>query len=114
MVFKNEINNTGNGQGTKGGSGNSGSGSTVTGIDETIKSDFTLIQNAEELVLSNPDGLQGEIRIYDIAGRLIWTKTGVASSTSQTVSWSSFTAGTYFITITQNEQRLFITPVVKP
>ncbi len=114
LVFKNEINNTGNGQGTKGGSGNSGSGSTVTGIDETIKSDFTLIQNAEELVLSNPDGLQGEIRIYDIAGRLIWTKTGVASSTSQTVSWSSFTAGTYFITITQNEQRLFITPVVKP
>ena len=101
------------GQNDGSGAGNPDSTFT-TGIEDQIKSDFLLTQNHNELVISNPNGLQGEIRIFDISGRLIWTKTGVEASTSQTVSWSSFTAGTYFITITQNEERLFITPVVKP
>ena len=103
--------NGGNGQGTKDGSGNTDV--TVTGINEKIKSDYSLIQNENELIINNPNGLEGSVYLYDITGRQIWSKAEVANTTSQSIDWSAFKPGTYFISISNESRLIFRKLVVK-
>ncbi|UTW67274.1 T9SS type A sorting domain-containing protein [bacterium SCSIO 12643] len=106
LVFKNEIQQSGGGAGSKG-------GGTVTSIEDTKVVKFKLVQNSESLTISHPDGINGDIMVIDITGKILFHDSNVFNKNSISISWSDFSSGAYFITIQNNEQRVFFKQVVK-
>jgi hypothetical protein len=114
LVFKSEITSAGNGSSPKGDLAGADTTTTVTGINETIKSNFTFIQNENEIVISNQEGINGSILIFDVTGKLIWEKENVKNQVSQTINIGTIPGGTYFITILSNGEKVFTYNWVKP
>lgn len=77
------------------------------GIEEIQKSDFLLYQNNanKNLNISNP--LQKELKtcnVYDILGKLIFSKTTLGSNTNYSFSTSNLSDGIYIVKLETNEK----------
>ncbi len=81
--------------------------STLNVIDNIIK-DFYVTQNndSQKLTISNPKtvGLR-DINVYDISGKLIFTKTNLGSDTEYSFTTSAWSDGVYIVNLTtENNQ----------
>ena len=77
------------------------------GVEENEKSDFLVYQNnaLKSLSISNP--LQKELKtcsVYDILGKLVFTKTVLGSNTNYTFSTSNLSDGIYIVKIDTKEK----------
>lgn len=106
LIFKNEIQQSGGGSGSKG-------GGTVTSVEDAKVAKFKLIQNLESLTISHPDGISGDVMIIDITGKILFHKAHVLNKNSIRIPWSNFSSGAYFVTIQNNEDRVFFKQIVK-
>jgi hypothetical protein len=106
LVFKYQMQQTGGGSGTKG-SGN------VTSVNESIDPDFSLTQNSEYLSISHPNGLDGNLTIIDISGKILFQKQNLQGTNNLNIYWNNFSSGSYFITIRNDEHRIFFKQIIK-
>jgi hypothetical protein len=106
LVFKYQMQQTGGGSGTKG-SGN------VTSVNESIDSDFNLNQTPEYLSISHPNGLNGNLTIIDISGKILFQKQNLQGTNNLNIYWNNFSSGSYFITLQNGEQRTFFKQIIK-
>ena len=112
LVFKNEIQITGGGSGSKGGSGNPDS--TVTSITTSNpKSLFVLATTPNGYVLSNQDGFTGDILILDLTGKTVWTKTNLDKTNSITISLKGISSGMYILELRNNSERIYQNKILK-
>jgi len=75
-----------------------GSKEGVTSIDE-VTNHFSLVSIENGIILSSTEGLQGEIKVYDVSGRVIHSENIVSSITQKTIYLTNST-GLYIVTIT--------------
>jgi hypothetical protein len=106
LVFKYQLQQTGGGSGTKG-SGN------VTSIDENIDPDFNLTQSPEYLSISHPNGLNGNLTVIDITGKILFQKQNLQGTNNLNIYWNNFSSGSYFITIQNGDQITFFRQVIR-
>jgi hypothetical protein len=106
LVFKYQLQQTGGGSGTKG-SGN------VTSVDESIDPNFSLTQSPEYLSISHPNGLNGNLTVIDITGKILFQKQNLQGTNNLNIYWNNFSSGSYFITIQNGNQRTFFRQVIR-
>ncbi|UTW67273.1 T9SS type A sorting domain-containing protein [bacterium SCSIO 12643] len=106
LVFKYKMQQSGGGSGSKG-------GGTVTSVEKNIDPDFKVLQDQNTITISHPNGINGDVTIIDITGKVLFQKQNVKSNNLQ-IQWHNFAAGSYFISIQNNNQRSFFKQIIKP
>jgi hypothetical protein len=105
---------------TNGGSSNGnlglGSGSTsngqTTSVTNVEANQFTVSQNENEILLQNDNGIIGNIKLIDVTGRIVWSKNQV-NANKISIPWNSQSTGVYFISVENNNNRLFFQQIVQ-
>jgi hypothetical protein len=88
--------------------------SPITGIDDLNESPYKLTQNKESFIISNENGINGDLYLYDITGRMVYQKQNIHNTTSVHIDWSHVHSGSYIISIIHNEKRAFAQQIIKP
>ena len=114
LVFKLEFTSAGNGSSPKGDIAGVDTTTTVTGIRENKNANYLVIQNENEIVISNQNGINGAIKIFDVTGKLVWEKENLKNQVSQIINLNSIAGGSYFITILSNGEKVFTKHWVRP
>jgi hypothetical protein len=83
------------------------------GIDENVNNGFTLIQNKNEITITNEDGFQGNIQIIDITGKTVWSSNQSSSTTSLNIDISNLQTGIFILRITNNKQNIYHHKILK-
>ena len=105
LVFKYQMQQSGGGSGSKG-------GGTVTSVQDNIDPDFKVVQDQNFITISHPNGINGDVTIIDLTGKVLFQRQNVQNSNLQ-IQWNNFAAGSYFINIQNNDQRSFFKQIVK-
>ena len=105
LVFKNEIQQSGGGSGSKG-------AGTVTSIEDSKTTEFKLIQNSEFLTITHPNGINGDVILIDLTGKILFQKQNTLNNNLE-IQWKNFAAGYYFIQVRNNDQQLFFKQIIK-
>ncbi len=116
LVFMNKLTTNSGGASSKGLGKPSAKDSTgvVNSMFESISNqEFIITQTTNEITIQNAAGFSGAIQLFDISGKLIWNMESV-QTTSQSITWNSFAAGSYFISVNNGEHTLFRKHVIKP
>ena len=106
LLFKYEVQQSGGGSGSKG-------GGTITSIEDNSDPEFKMKQNPEFITIYNPNGINGIIIITDVSGRVLYKSVSLTQQNSVQINWSSFSNGTYFISVQNNNQRLYLSQTIK-
>ena len=114
LVFINTIENAGTGSSPKGDLAGADTSTTVTGISENKNANYLVIQNENEIVISNQNGINGAIKIFDVTGKLVWEKENLKNQVAETINLNSIAGGSYFITILSNGEKVFTKHWVRP
>jgi len=105
LVFKYQMQQSGGGTGSK-------DGGKVTSVEDNIDPDFKVIQDQNFVTISHPNGINGDVTIIDLTGKVLFQRQNVQNSNLQ-IQWNNFAAGSYFINIQNNDQRSFFKQIVK-
>ncbi len=81
--------------------------------EEEEEHTYTFIQNETHLTITNENGIQGDIKVLDALGKVVWMKQNRHESTSQSIAWSGFASGVYHILITRDNETILVKKVVK-
>ena len=85
----------------------------VTSVPNYNNSEFKLIQTTDGVSIYNEDGISGTIKVLDVTGKIIYTKTNMTNSASIEVSLPNVASGVYFIELINNNQRIFSSKFMK-
>jgi hypothetical protein len=112
LVFKNEISLANGGKGDKG-NPNTGD-TTVTDINQLHTNDlFHLQKYSTGYTLSHPNGINGDIQIMDVTGKVVWTQTNINGNSSVFINLNNMSTGIYFLNVVNNNNRLYYSKIIK-
>tara|TARA_R110002050_G_scaffold97893_3_gene203434 strand:+ start:18618 stop:27962 length:9345 start_codon:yes stop_codon:yes gene_type:complete len=114
LIFEHNISKDNGGNGTKGGTGNGDTATTVTGIDDSfIQDQFRLATTPNGYVLSRNEGITGDIVIVDVTGKVIWSKTNINNDLQIMIDLSHVSAGMYILELRNDNERIYQNKIMK-
>tara|TARA_R110002050_G_scaffold97893_3_gene203431 strand:- start:5411 stop:8482 length:3072 start_codon:yes stop_codon:yes gene_type:complete len=90
-----------------------GQTSLATSIDEMNLSTMRVIQNESELIVSNEKGFSGFVKVVDITGKVIWSKSQNTEVNALTIDISNWNNGVYILHVTNQENQVYRTKFMK-
>jgi len=112
LIFKNEIGSTGGGNSDKGNPNNGDTTVTsITNIDPTA--DYNLQREYNSYILSHPNGINGDIKVLDVTGKVIWTRTNITGDSTVRINLESISLGVYFINVVSNKEVKYHSKIIK-
>lgn len=88
-------------------------GDISTGVEDLENQDFVVRTIENGFTLINENGINGNIEVYDVAGKVIWNKENVNGSTQVDINISTESTGVYFIRVMNNENISFVIKAIK-
>ena len=85
----------------------------VTGVEDQLESAYTLAYSEQGYSLKNENGINGDIKVMDVTGKTVWTKSVNNSSTSVLINLNQNTTGIYFIEVINNNERIYGNKILK-
>jgi hypothetical protein len=104
LIFKYNVSQNDDGQSSKPNS----STIDVTAIaDVEIESQYRILTNSEECTISNLAGINGQIKITDVTGKIMWNSVETNSASTVTINIQNLSSGIYFMQIIDNESSIY-------
>jgi len=85
----------------------------ATSVKETVKSNYLLLTTGEGYILQNDEGINGDIQVIDVTGKVIWTKNNV-NSNQVNIDLTSVSSGLFIIQVINNNERVYTNKIVNP
>lgn len=112
LIFKNEIGSTGGGNSDKGNPNNGDT--TVTSISDVGQNaNYSLLRENNSYILSHPSGINGDVKVIDVTGKVIWTQTNITGNTKIRIDLEAISSGIYFINVISNNERKYHSKIIK-
>lgn len=83
----------------------------TTSVVETSDSNFKLLTTANGYILQNNEGINGDIQILDVTGKVVWTKHNVTDN-QVFINLEGVSSGMYFINVLNNQERVYTNKIV--
>jgi hypothetical protein len=83
-------------------------------FEEAIQISFSISTQENELLVSNPSGIEGTLRLFNMVGQLVWVSENISNQTNISIPWNTFKSGIYFVSVVNHSEMIFSEKVVKP